>query len=135
LAGRADGAVADQHLDAELVGVCGKVVDGDRVAERDALHDLAARRVRRDLEALRAGGLAARAVADRHQRDMRRRIAAGDESEHDEREPSDHQAHDTLAAMPAGEEPHSAAIDLPASFGKYYLTEKLATGGMAEIYL
>jgi eukaryotic-like serine/threonine-protein kinase len=27
------------------------------------------------------------------------------------------------------------AIDLPASFGKYYLTEKLATGGMAEIYL
>jgi eukaryotic-like serine/threonine-protein kinase len=25
--------------------------------------------------------------------------------------------------------------DLPSSFGKYYLTEKLATGGMAEIYL
>ena len=25
--------------------------------------------------------------------------------------------------------------DLPATFGKYYLTEKLATGGMAEIYL
>ncbi|HET7500183.1 MAG TPA: hypothetical protein VFK02_04245, partial [Kofleriaceae bacterium] len=28
-----------------------------------------------------------------------------------------------------------SAIDLPATFGKYYLTEKLATGGMAEIYL
>jgi tRNA A-37 threonylcarbamoyl transferase component Bud32 len=27
------------------------------------------------------------------------------------------------------------ALDLPATFGKYYLTEKLATGGMAEIYL
>jgi serine/threonine-protein kinase len=26
-------------------------------------------------------------------------------------------------------------IDLPATFGKYFLTEKLATGGMAEIYL
>jgi len=25
--------------------------------------------------------------------------------------------------------------DLPTTFGKYYLTEKLATGGMAEIYL
>ena len=25
--------------------------------------------------------------------------------------------------------------ELPATFGKYYLTEKLATGGMAEIYL
>jgi serine/threonine-protein kinase len=25
--------------------------------------------------------------------------------------------------------------ELPTSFGKYYLTEKLATGGMAEIYL
>src|SRR3954464_2750289 len=28
-----------------------------------------------------------------------------------------------------------AAVDLPATFGKYFLTEKLATGGMAEIYL
>src|SRR3954464_10505311 len=28
-----------------------------------------------------------------------------------------------------------AAVDLPTTFGKYYLTEKLATGGMAEIYL
>ena len=28
-----------------------------------------------------------------------------------------------------------ASIDLPATFGKYFLTEKLATGGMAEIYL
>ena len=26
-------------------------------------------------------------------------------------------------------------VDLPATFGKYFLTEKLATGGMAEIYL
>ena len=25
--------------------------------------------------------------------------------------------------------------ELPTSFGKYFLTEKLATGGMAEIYL
>ena len=24
---------------------------------------------------------------------------------------------------------------VPSSFGKYYLTEKIATGGMAEIYL
>jgi tRNA A-37 threonylcarbamoyl transferase component Bud32 len=42
--------------------------------------------------------------------------------------------------------PHSAAddreqnaphpeVELPASFGKYFLTEKLATGGMAELYL
>jgi serine/threonine-protein kinase len=30
---------------------------------------------------------------------------------------------------------HPAADDLPATFGKYFLTEKLATGGMAEIYL
>jgi tRNA A-37 threonylcarbamoyl transferase component Bud32 len=31
---------------------------------------------------------------------------------------------------------HSARMDeLPATFGKYYLTDKLATGGMAEIYL
>jgi len=29
----------------------------------------------------------------------------------------------------------SRAIELPATFGKYFLTEKLATGGMAEIYL
>src|ERR1700679_4225888 len=28
-----------------------------------------------------------------------------------------------------------AAPELPSTFGKYYLTEKLATGGMAEIYL
>ena len=28
-----------------------------------------------------------------------------------------------------------AAIELPATFGTYFLTEKLATGGMAEIYL
>jgi serine/threonine-protein kinase len=28
-----------------------------------------------------------------------------------------------------------AALELPATFGKYFLTEKLATGGMAEIYL
>lgn len=27
------------------------------------------------------------------------------------------------------------ALELPAPFGKYFLTEKLATGGMAEIYL
>jgi len=27
------------------------------------------------------------------------------------------------------------ALELPATFGKYFLTEKLATGGMAEIYL
>ena len=26
-------------------------------------------------------------------------------------------------------------LELPTTFGKYYLTEKLATGGMAEIYL
>src|SRR4029079_11281183 len=31
--------------------------------------------------------------------------------------------------------PGSPAVDLPATFGKYFLTEKLATGGMAEIYL
>jgi tRNA A-37 threonylcarbamoyl transferase component Bud32 len=36
-----------------------------------------------------------------------------------------HNAHDTLAAM----------TELPTTFGKYYLSEKLATGGMAEIYL
>src|SRR5215208_6627971 len=33
--------------------------------------------------------------------------------------------HDTLPAM----------TELPTTFGKYFLTEKLATGGMAEIYL
>jgi eukaryotic-like serine/threonine-protein kinase len=36
---------------------------------------------------------------------------------------------------PAGVAATAEAIDLPATFGKYYLTEKLATGGMAEIYL
>ena len=42
---------------------------------------------------------------------------------------------------PEGPEPTKApdvppaGIDLPATFGKYFLTEKLATGGMAEIYL
>ncbi|HMG57957.1 MAG TPA: serine/threonine-protein kinase, partial [Kofleriaceae bacterium] len=33
---------------------------------------------------------------------------------------------------PASDPP---ALELPATFGKYFLTEKLATGGMAEIYL
>ncbi|HEX2686732.1 MAG TPA: serine/threonine-protein kinase, partial [Kofleriaceae bacterium] len=37
-------------------------------------------------------------------------------------------------AVPAPD-PLPGAIELPASFGKYFLTEKLATGGMAEIYL
>ena len=32
-------------------------------------------------------------------------------------------------------DPSPPAIELPATFGKYFLTEKLATGGMAEIYL
>jgi eukaryotic-like serine/threonine-protein kinase len=45
------------------------------------------------------------------------------------------------AADPAAPDPAAdpavpaAALELPAAFGKYYLTEKLATGGMAEIYL
>ena len=30
---------------------------------------------------------------------------------------------------------HRVVHELPAPFGKYFLTEKLATGGMAEIYL
>src|SRR5258708_30007800 len=30
---------------------------------------------------------------------------------------------------------NEAEVELPTTFGKYYLTEKLATGGMAEIYL
>jgi eukaryotic-like serine/threonine-protein kinase len=33
------------------------------------------------------------------------------------------------------EDPPHDAVALPATFGKYFLTEKLATGGMAEIYL
>ena len=33
------------------------------------------------------------------------------------------------------QDPTLGAIELPATFGKYFLTEKLATGGMAEIYL
>jgi serine/threonine protein kinase len=32
-------------------------------------------------------------------------------------------------------DPPPGDLELPASFGKYFLTEKLATGGMAEIYL
>jgi serine/threonine-protein kinase len=50
-----------------------------------------------------------------------------------------------VTAGPAGSHPsrgsgradtaHPGAVDLPATFGKYFLTEKLATGGMAEIYL
>ncbi|TMQ13650.1 MAG: PEGA domain-containing protein [Deltaproteobacteria bacterium] len=43
-----------------------------------------------------------------------------------------------MPESPSGvrEPPGAPAIDLlPASFGKYFLTEKLATGGMAEIYL
>src|SRR5206468_12099347 len=47
----------------------------------------------------------------------------------EERTAESHRAHDTLAAMAA------VGPDLPTTFGKYYLTEKLATGGMAEIYL
>jgi serine/threonine protein kinase len=31
--------------------------------------------------------------------------------------------------------PAATDLELPATFGKYFLTEKLATGGMAEIYL
>jgi serine/threonine protein kinase len=31
--------------------------------------------------------------------------------------------------------PPPDAVELPSTFGKYFLTEKLATGGMAEIYL
>jgi len=31
--------------------------------------------------------------------------------------------------------PAAGPLDVPATFGKYFLTEKLATGGMAEIYL
>jgi serine/threonine-protein kinase len=39
-------------------------------------------------------------------------------------------------AAPAPNPPEPVpAIELPATFGKYFLTEKLATGGMAEIYL
>ncbi len=34
-----------------------------------------------------------------------------------------------------GGRPPRQATELPTTFGKYYLTEKLATGGMAEIYL
>ena len=39
------------------------------------------------------------------------------------------------AHLPAGPDPALQAIELPATFGKYFLTEKLATGGMAELYL
>ncbi len=35
----------------------------------------------------------------------------------------------------AGAPTAGLAAELPTTFGKYYLTEKLATGGMAEIYL
>ena len=42
----------------------------------------------------------------------------------------------TRGASPErAETAHPATVDLPATFGKYFLTEKLATGGMAEIYL
>ncbi len=37
--------------------------------------------------------------------------------------------------LPARPDPALQAIELPATFGKYFLTEKLATGGMAELYL
>lgn len=40
----------------------------------------------------------------------------------------------TARAM-SSSDPALHALDLPSSFGKYFLTEKLATGGMAEIYL
>jgi len=39
------------------------------------------------------------------------------------------------AHLPAQPDPALQAIELPATFGKYFLTEKLATGGMAELYL
>src|SRR4051812_37059431 len=47
---------------------------------------------------------------------------------------------DTMSAMASGasREPTSRPDedhDLPAPFGKYLLTERLALGGMAEIYL
>jgi serine/threonine-protein kinase len=81
-------------------------------------------------------------------------VTAGRETALDEavdragdRSRDDHRPHDTLAAMAESERegpperPETApstapdAIELPATFGKYFLTEKLATGGMAEIYL
>jgi hypothetical protein len=39
------------------------------------------------------------------------------------------------ADPPARPETAPGSVELPATFGKYFLTEKLATGGMAEIYL
>ena len=46
-------------------------------------------------------------------------------------------ANDGRGEPPAGSAPGwgRGSIELPATFGKYFLTEKLATGGMAEIYL
>jgi eukaryotic-like serine/threonine-protein kinase len=40
-----------------------------------------------------------------------------------------------LPSAPGQEPAPDDALELPATFGKYFLTEKLATGGMAEIYL
>ena len=39
------------------------------------------------------------------------------------------------APGPGAPAPHPGVAELPLTFGKYFLTEKLATGGMAEIYL
>src|SRR5687767_15501856 len=41
----------------------------------------------------------------------------------------------TLFRSTLGDDTFAAMTELPTSFGKYFLTEKLATGGMAEIYL
>jgi len=41
----------------------------------------------------------------------------------------------SLPSAPGHEPAPDDGLELPATFGKYFLTEKLATGGMAEIYL
>src|SRR5262249_3309136 len=139
LAGNDHRAFVTDHLDPELCGIGRKIRKVDRAVERDpfaglpcgSVHDHThPTRTRSRLRATqRFAAVARRGVDEVHVRG----VAACCGSADHEQASGDHCAHDTLAAMP--EVGERSAPDLPTTFGKYFLTEKLATGGMAEIYL
>src|SRR5690606_28448288 len=60
-------------------------------------------------------------------------LAAGARAQHDRRRgepPAPHGPHGTLRGQELG-----SMTELPAPFGKYFLCDRIASGGMAEIYL
>src|SRR6185436_5044159 len=129
LAHRRHHAASDHDLDAELLGVAGEVAELDALAGGIDRADRLARRPVRDDAELRRARRPPAAAARVHERHARRGLAAGGQARRDheqERAPGVHDAHDTLPYR---------MTELPTTFGKYFLTELLATGGMAEIYL